>query len=92
MINVPETDCEDVVICLNEGCTKTFASNEELTNHLYSEKRTLVFNQIVAALIFPRLNTLKRLLVQVLIIKQSTSDSELDMGWALKDERKKQEV
>ena len=44
-MNIPETDSEDVVVCSTEGCTKTFATNEELTNHLYSEKCTLVFDQ-----------------------------------------------
>ncbi|CAC5377276.1 unnamed protein product [Mytilus coruscus] len=101
-INVPETDSEDVVICSTEGCTKTFASNEELTNHLYSEKCTLVFDQksscssdISKVKYLEKVaesSVNKQLMIMPSATKLSTSDSELDMGWALKDERKKQEV
>ncbi|CAC5356523.1 unnamed protein product [Mytilus coruscus] len=100
-INVPETDSEDVVICSTEGCTKTFASNEELTNHLYSEKCTLVFDQksscssdISKVKYLEKVaesSVNKQLMIMPSATKLSTSDSELDMGWAcwaLKDERK----
>ncbi|CAC5392141.1 unnamed protein product [Mytilus coruscus] len=91
-------DSEDVVICSTEGCTKTFASNEELTNHLYSEKCTLVFDQqsscssdISKVKYLEKVaesSVNKQLMIMPSATKLSTSDSELDMGWALKDERK----
>ncbi|CAG2219861.1 unnamed protein product [Mytilus edulis] len=97
-MNIPETDSEDVVVCSTEGCTKTFATNEELTNHLYSEKCTLVFDQksscssdISKVKYLEKVaesSVNKQLMIMPSATKLSTSDSELDMGWALKDERK----
>ncbi|VDI17624.1 Hypothetical predicted protein [Mytilus galloprovincialis] len=98
-MNIPETDSEDVVVCSTEGCTKTFATNEELTNHLYSEKCTLVFDQKSSCSSYiskvkylekvAESSVNKQLMIMPSATKLSTSDSELDMGWALKDEKKK---
>lgn len=92
------SDSEEVLNCSTEGCTRTFSSDTEVTDHLYSEKCSLVFDQKsssssdIAKITYLEKVTKSCMNRQLLVMSSSTKeanfDSDLDMGWALKDERK----
>ena len=92
-------ETENPLTCANEGCTRTFSTFEALSNHLMFDKCDLKFelkcsanSDVTKVLYMAKLSesSMKSLTLcqEAENSHESTTDPDINRGWALKEERR----